>query len=425
MGDLASWACWTVHLRTPQLDIGVIATRRKYIPPVGDQYQDIFIVQTDDVEGGSPELFMQGLERQARATPCTRTDAPSQHSPPSAPPPLALPPLAPPSPPRSPWQADTLSPLVRVPFYDDTITRIKADALLYDEDSFSWFQVGTARSDSSPSRLTPRIIPSPPHAPTPFPPPIPPTHYSSTTRHPPPATHLSSPTRHPPPLLPPCGCRRRTSSPSTRMRCAFSLGFTGGMRRVTGEMRRVAASATCGCSLCHPRLQARAFYKSVANLLVVEKEADYDMSQVEKETVLIDDPFRVVTALWEEARHLPPPPATSHRPAPLPRRPAPPRATPRHLPPPPSTSLHHPPPPSTSLHLPPQAPGLKEDSDARAWANWRQRVARFLYWAIDGGLHPGEMTSTLNPKPKPNHDPEPNPSPKPNPRPNPDPNQAR
>ena len=50
MGDLASWACWTVHLRTPQLDVGVIATRRKYIPPVGDQYCDIFIVQTDDVE---------------------------------------------------------------------------------------------------------------------------------------------------------------------------------------------------------------------------------------------------------------------------------------------------------------------------------------------------------------------------------------
>jgi hypothetical protein len=64
MGDLASWACWTVHLRTPQLDIGVIATRRKYIPPVGDQYQDLFIVQTDDVETReSAELFMQGLER--------------------------------------------------------------------------------------------------------------------------------------------------------------------------------------------------------------------------------------------------------------------------------------------------------------------------------------------------------------------------
>lgn len=59
---------------------------------------------------------------------------------------------------------------------------------------------------------------------------------------------------------------------------------------------------------------------------------------MEKDTVLIDDPFRVVTALWEEA------------------------------------------------------PGLKDDSDPRAWANWRQRVARFLYWAVDGGLHPGEMT---------------------------------
>ena len=131
-------------------------------------------------------------------------------------------------------QVDTLSPLVRVPFYDDTITRIKADALLYDEDSFSWFQAEDILSVNQDA--------------------------------------------------------------------------------------------------------ARAFYKSVANLLVVEKEADYDMSQVEKETVLIDDPFRVVTALWEEA------------------------------------------------------PGLKDDSDPRAWANWRQRVARFLYWAVDGGLHPGEMT---------------------------------
>ena len=157
--------------------------------PPNPQYQ-----QTDDVEGGSPELFMQGLER----------------------------------------QVDTLSPLVRVPFYDDTITRIKADALLYDEDSFSWFQAEDILSVNQDA--------------------------------------------------------------------------------------------------------ARAFYKSVANLLVVEKEADYDMSQVEKETVLIDDPFRVVTALWEEA------------------------------------------------------PGLKDDSDPRAWANWRQRVARFLYWAVDGGLHPGEMT---------------------------------
>ena len=207
-------------------------------------------------------------------------------------------------------------------------------------------------------------------------------------------------------------------------------------------MHRVAA-ATCGCSLCHPRLQARAFYKSAANLLAVEKEADYDMSQVEKETVLIDDPIRVVTALWEEApspaisrpspaisRYLPPPrtpPRHSHH---SPRHPAPPpatpRATPRHPAPPRATPRHLPPRFSTFLYPPPQAPGLKDDSDARAWANWRQRVARFLYWAVDGGLHPGAMT--LDPKPLSlslNHDPDPDPSPKPHPRPNPGPNQAR
>ena len=39
MGDLACYGCWAVHLRTPKLDIGVIACRRKFIPPVGDQYQ--------------------------------------------------------------------------------------------------------------------------------------------------------------------------------------------------------------------------------------------------------------------------------------------------------------------------------------------------------------------------------------------------
>ena len=37
------------------------------------------------------------------------------------------------------------------------------------------------------------------------------------------------------------------------------------------------------------------------------------------------------------------------------------------------------------------APGLNEHSDPLAWRNWRRRVARYLYWSIDGGLHPGEM----------------------------------
>ena len=195
MGDLAAWGCWAVHLRTPALDVGVLAVRRKYLPPAGDAYQDIFIVQTDDVEAREdPALFMQGLER----------------------------------------QVDTLSPLVRVPFYDDTITRIKADALLYDEDSFSWFH----------------------------------------------------------------------------------------------------AEGIVSCNVD----AARAFYKSVAQLLVKEKSVDLDMRMVEPGTLLLDDPFRVVQALWEDA------------------------------------------------------PGLNDGSDAQAWRNWRRRVARYLCWAIDGGLHPGELS---------------------------------
>jgi hypothetical protein len=156
VGDLAAFGCWAVHLRTPQRDVGVIAIRRKFIPPIGDTYQgaqpggggvrlrsahglagtlpsggggggghsrrpllalsltrararvaDVFVVLHDDVDIEDATMFMSGLER----------------------------------------QADTLSPLVRVPFYDDTITRVKADALLYDEDSFSWFHAEVRRPD--------------------------------------------------------------------------------------------------------------------------------------------------------------------------------------------------------------------------------------------------------------------------------------
>ena len=197
VGDLSSYACWAVHLRTPMLDVGVIAIRRKFIPPVGDTYQDAFVVLNDDVGIDEPRLFMSGLER----------------------------------------HADTLSPLVRVPFYDDTITRVKADALLYDEDSFSWF-----------------------HA--------------------------------------------------------------EGIISVNVDA-------------------ARAFYKSIANLLVSEGAADFDMDLVEADTVLIEDPFRVINTLWEDA------------------------------------------------------PGLKDTSLPEAWRNWRRRVARYLYWSVDGGLHPGEMDLSM------------------------------
>ena len=47
---------------------------------------------------------------------------------------------------------------VRVPFYDDTITRVKADALLYDEDSFSWFVVQAALRTLCTQRTCERVF---------------------------------------------------------------------------------------------------------------------------------------------------------------------------------------------------------------------------------------------------------------------------
>ena len=256
------------------------------------------------------------------------------------------------------------------------------------------------------------------------------------TRHPPPTTHPSSSHPPPPPLLPPRGCRLRTSSPSTRTRCAFSLGYqagcVGSQAGCIGSQPlppAVAASATHGCR----RAPSTRAWPTCS------------WSRRRRTTTCLRSRRRPCSLTTPSAssprcgrrRHLPPSPAHLPPSPAISRHLAPPRATrttprdtprhpPRHPAPPRATPRHLPPPFSTFLYPPPQAPGLKDDSDARAWANWRQRVARFLYWAVDGGLHPGAMT--LDPKPLSlslNHDPDPDPSPKPHPRPNPGPNQAR
>ena len=144
MGDLACYGCWAVHLRTPKLDIGVIACRRKFIPPVGDQYQDVFVMLHDDVETREdPISFMQVCNRCNRGSRCNRCNWCKRGAAPTV---CLLQPRLPRQPLPTPRkdsfscvqglerQADTMSPIVRVPFYDDTITRVKADALIYDED---------------------------------------------------------------------------------------------------------------------------------------------------------------------------------------------------------------------------------------------------------------------------------------------------
>ncbi|KAL3912414.1 MAG: hypothetical protein SGPRY_008345 [Prymnesium sp.] len=243
MGDLACYGCWAVHLRTASLDIGVVACRRKFFPPIGDQYQlqspdpslhiscglgkeDLFVVMSDSADSNDdPLTFITALER----------------------------------------QADTISPVVRVPFYDDTIARVKADALL------------------------------PPGIPL----------YRQ--------------------LLMPILLRATETMPFLSFdEDSFSWFHSEGIMSVNVDA-------------------ARAFYKSIAHLLVREEMPDlpFNIDEVEPDTVLIEDPFRIIGTLWEDA------------------------------------------------------PGLKEDSANEAWRNWRRRVARYLYWAIDGGLHPGEITLDL------------------------------
>ena len=44
VGDKSSWTCFKIHLYTPYREIGVIACRRKCLPPYFDTYQDIVFV---------------------------------------------------------------------------------------------------------------------------------------------------------------------------------------------------------------------------------------------------------------------------------------------------------------------------------------------------------------------------------------------
>lgn len=194
-GDLASWTCWAVHLRTNVRDIGVLAVRRKFIPPVGDTYQDIYIlyIGEQDTIIANPMEFMVPMQD----------------------------------------MVDSICPEVRVLFYDDTITKIKADGLLYTEEEYSWFMSQNIISDS--------------------------------------------------------------------IDCA------------------------------------RAFHKSLVNILVEEGMTGFHLEEIEPSTRIVD-PYTIINTLHAEA------------------------------------------------------PGLKMGiSDNKAWANWRRRCSRFFSWVADGGLHPGEF----------------------------------
>ena len=53
-GDLASWNCWLVHLRTAQNDVLVAGCRRKYIPPSAEKYTTVWLKYKGPVVEESP-----------------------------------------------------------------------------------------------------------------------------------------------------------------------------------------------------------------------------------------------------------------------------------------------------------------------------------------------------------------------------------
>jgi hypothetical protein len=125
--DQSSWSCYRVHIFTKHREIGVIGVRRKYIPPLVDTYQDFVFVlygQYDsanifDRERVDPFCFMRRVEAivdsLAPATlPFMATEAA-----------VALTERRP-------------LPDIHSTYYDTRVLQARANALLYNKDTFAW-----------------------------------------------------------------------------------------------------------------------------------------------------------------------------------------------------------------------------------------------------------------------------------------------
>jgi len=96
-GDLASWTCWLVHLRTSQNDFVVVGCRRKFIPPSGEKYQNVWLKYKGPVITEGDPLESIG------------------------------------------YMVDTMGPSVSVSYYDELAIQIRTNLLQNDEDMFTFF----------------------------------------------------------------------------------------------------------------------------------------------------------------------------------------------------------------------------------------------------------------------------------------------
>eukprot|EP00656_Telonema_subtile_P057392 TRINITY_DN9425_c0_g1_i1.p1 TRINITY_DN9425_c0_g1~~TRINITY_DN9425_c0_g1_i1.p1 ORF type:complete len:827 (-),score=254.49 TRINITY_DN9425_c0_g1_i1:97-2577(-) len=94
-GDLASWNCWLVHLRTSQNDIMVAGCRRKYIPPSGEKYTTVWIKYRGPVVEENPMQEMEAM-------------------------------------------VDSLGPSVAVSYYDTLAIQIRTNLMQLDEEAFAF-----------------------------------------------------------------------------------------------------------------------------------------------------------------------------------------------------------------------------------------------------------------------------------------------
>ena len=95
-GDLSSWNCWLVHIRTAQNDFVVVGCRRKYIPPDGEKYQNIWLKYKGPVKTeGNPISDVE-------------------------------------------YMVDSLGPSVSVSYYDQLAIQIKTNLLQLDEEMYTF-----------------------------------------------------------------------------------------------------------------------------------------------------------------------------------------------------------------------------------------------------------------------------------------------
>ena len=133
VGDKSTWICFKMHLYTTQREIGIIAARRKHLPPYCDTYQDLIFIQYGPKANRNEPLilqtnFLKELEN-------------------------ILDTLSPTIVPLPFWYAGRLDMHMIHPTYIDSfVIQARMNALLYDHASYLWFQTRRWLASPPPAR---------------------------------------------------------------------------------------------------------------------------------------------------------------------------------------------------------------------------------------------------------------------------------